>query len=141
MQLEATMTEIIEGPIAGVDRAYAFDEIRRICETSPRIVQRVRARLTAEPHPAGESPATAECWLLLDGGLIICAGSAATSMRAAVNALMARLRRRLEALAGRDGAQRIEILPTSATSSVSVTSARTVSVHSPGIGRLTPDAM
>jgi hypothetical protein len=96
MQLEATMTEIIEGPIAAVDRVYAFDEIRGVCQAAPRAVQRVRARLTAEPHPTGECPATAECWLLLEGGLIICAGTAASSMRGAVDALMARVRRRLE---------------------------------------------
>jgi ribosome-associated translation inhibitor RaiA len=96
MQLEATMTEIIEGPIAAVDRVYAFDEIRRICETAPRRVERVRARLSAEPDSTGNSPATAECWLLLDGGLIICAGTAAGSMRRALDGLMTRLRRRLD---------------------------------------------
>jgi hypothetical protein len=98
MQLEATMTEIIEGPIAAVDRVYAFDEIRRICEAAPRTVQRVRARLTAEPDSTGDCPATAECWLLLEGGLIICAGTAAGSMRRAVDALMLRLRRRFDGL-------------------------------------------
>jgi ribosome-associated translation inhibitor RaiA len=98
MQVEATITEIIEGPIAAVDRVYAFDEIRRICETAPRAVRRVRARLTAEPHPTGDCPAAAECWLLLEGGLIICAGTSGSSMRSAVDALMARLRRRLHVL-------------------------------------------
>jgi ribosome-associated translation inhibitor RaiA len=141
MQLEATMTEIIERSIAAVDRVYAFDEIRGICRTAPRAVQRVRARLTVEPVAAGDCPATAECWLLLEGGLIICAGTAASSMRRAVDALMARLRRRLDVLAGAGRAQRLEILPATATSSVSLTSARMVSVQSPGIGRLTPDAM
>lgn len=91
---EFTMTEIIDGPIASVDRVYAFDRIRDICRDAPR-VGRARARLTAQPHPAGELPATAECWLLLDGGLIVCAGVAASSVRDAVDGLMARLRRRL----------------------------------------------
>jgi ribosome-associated translation inhibitor RaiA len=108
MQLEATMTEIIDGPIAAVDRVYAFDEIRRICEAAPRAVQRVRARLTTEPHPTGDCPATAECWLLLEGGVIICAGTAASSMRGAVDALIARLRRRLDVLGSPQSAQRIE---------------------------------
>jgi ribosome-associated translation inhibitor RaiA len=141
MQLEATMTEVIEGPIAAVDRVYAFDEIRRVCEGAPRVVRRVRARLTAEPHPTGDPPATAECSLLLEGGLIICAGTAANSVRSAVDALIARLRRRLEVLASRQSTQRIEIVPATATSSVSLTSARTVSAHSPGIGRLTAGPM
>ncbi len=99
MQLEATMTEIIEGPIAAVDRVYAFDEIRRICETAPRPVERVRARLSAEPDSTGNYPATAECWLLLEGQLIICAGTAAGSMHRAVDGLMTRLRRRLDMVA------------------------------------------
>jgi ribosome-associated translation inhibitor RaiA len=141
MQLEATMTEIIEGPISAVDRVYAFDAIRRICETAPHAVQRVRARLTAEPHPTGDCPATAECSLLLESGLIICTGTAASSMRRAVDALMTRLRRRLDLLESGESAQRIDIWPANATSSVSLTSARTVSVHSPGIGRLMPEPM
>jgi ribosome-associated translation inhibitor RaiA len=128
MQLEATMTEIIEGPIGGVDRVYAFDEIRRVCEEAPRVVQRVRARLTAEPHSTGDPPATAECSLLLEGGLIICAGTAAGSVRRAVDALMARLRRRLDVLASRESTERIGILPATASSSVALTSARTVKV-------------
>jgi len=77
-------------------------------------VQRVRARLTVEPT-------TAECWVLLEGGLIICAGSAASSVRRAVDGLIARLRRRLDVLAGSDAIQRIEILPATATSSVALT--------------------
>lgn len=115
MQLEATMTEIIEGPIAAVDRVYAFDEIRDICRSAPRAVQRVRARLSAEPVAGGDCPATAECWLLLEGGLIICAGTAASSMRRAVDALMTRLHRRLDALADQESTQRLEMLSASAT--------------------------
>jgi hypothetical protein len=95
MPSEVTMTEIIDGPIASVDRVYAFERIRGICREAPRVVQRARARLTAHPDPPGESPATAECWLLLDGGLIVCAGVAASSVRDAVDGLMTRLRRRL----------------------------------------------
>ena len=92
---QVTMTEIIDGSIASVDRVYAFERIRAVCREAPRAVERARARLTAQPHPTGDSPATAECWLLLDGGLIVCAGMAASSVRDAVDGLMARLRRRL----------------------------------------------
>jgi hypothetical protein len=135
------MTEIIDGPIASVDRVYAFERIRAICREAPRVVQRARARLTAEPHPTGDSPATAECWLLLDGGLIVCAGVAASSVRDAVDGLMARLRRRLRIVDAERRSQRIESFPANATSLASLTTARTVSAQSPGIGRLTPGAM
>ena len=92
---EFTMTEIIDGQIAPIDRVYAFERISAVCRDAPRVVQRARARLTAQPHPTGDSPATAECWLLLDGDLIVCAGVAATSVRVAVDGLMTRLRSRL----------------------------------------------
>jgi hypothetical protein len=112
---DVTMTEIIEGPIASLERVYAFERIRAICREAPRAVQRARARLTAEPHPTGDSPATAECWLLLDGGLIVCAGVAASSVRDAVDGLTARLRRRLGVVDAERRRQRIESLPAAAT--------------------------
>jgi hypothetical protein len=129
------MTEIIDGPITAADRVYAFDKIRAVCRRAPRAVRRARARLTVQPQTSGSWPATAECTLVLEDGLIVCAGVVGTSMRDAVDDLVARLHRRM------DGDQRIEILPTTASSSVGLTSARTVSVQSPGIGRLTPVAM
>jgi hypothetical protein len=92
---DVTMTEIIEGPIASLDRVYAFERIRAICREARPAVQRARARLTAEPQPTADPTAVAECWLLLDGGLIVCAGVAASSVRDAVDGLTARLRRRL----------------------------------------------
>jgi hypothetical protein len=112
---DVAMTEIIDGPIASIDRVYAFERIRAICRETPRVVQRARARLTAQPHPTGDSSATAECWLLLEGGLIVCAGVAAGSVRDAVDGLMARLRRRLRIVEGERRVQRIESLPAAAT--------------------------
>jgi hypothetical protein len=135
------MTEIIDGPIAALDRVYAFERIRAICREAPRAVERARARLTAQPDPTGDSPAAAECWLLLEGGLIVCAGVTASSLRDAVDGLMVRLRRRLGVVDAEWRSQRIDSLPASATSLVSLKSARTVSDQSPGIGRLTPGAM
>jgi hypothetical protein len=114
MPSDLTVTEIIDGPIASVDRVYAFERIRAICRETPRAVERARARLTAQ-YPRGDSPATAECWLLLEGGLIVCAGVAANSMRDAVDALMARLRRRLGIVDAERRRQRIESLPATAT--------------------------
>lgn len=102
--LEATLTEIIEGPITAVDRVYAFDRIRAICRGAPRAVQRARARLTAQPHPTGSWPATAECTLLLEDGLIVCAGVVGNSVRDAVDALTVRLRRRIGDVGDEPGA-------------------------------------
>jgi ribosome-associated translation inhibitor RaiA len=89
------MTEIIEGPITAVDRVYAFDKIRGICRRAPRAVRRARVRLTAQPHPNGSWPATAECTLRLEDGLIVCAGAVGSSVDDAVDSLTERLRRRI----------------------------------------------
>jgi hypothetical protein len=95
-RLEPMMTEIIEGPVTPADRVYAFDEIRSICRAAPRAVQRARARLWMAPEATGGGLATADCSLLVDGALIICAGAAARTMREAVDGLTARLRGRVE---------------------------------------------
>jgi ribosome-associated translation inhibitor RaiA len=94
---EPRMTEIVEGAVSPADRVYAFDRIRSICREAPRPVRRVRARLSAEPHSTDAS-AAADCSLLVDGALIICAGVAATSMREAIEGLIARLSLRVRAL-------------------------------------------
>jgi hypothetical protein len=138
---EATVTEIIEGPIAAVDRVYAFDKIRGICRRAPVAVRRARSRLTVQPHPSGSWPASAECTLMLEDGLIVCAGVVGNSVRGAIDALTVRLRRRIGDIGDEPLPQRIEISPANASSSVALTSARTVSVQSPGIGRSTPDPM
>src|SRR6266568_3861269 len=85
-ELEVPMlSEIIDGPVAPTDRVHAFDVMRGICRRAPRAVQSARARLTSVPE-GGPSPlAIAEAILVLDGGLIVCAGSEATTMREAVD--------------------------------------------------------
>src|SRR5207237_958972 len=78
-ELRPTVTEIIEGPVASVDRVYAFDRLRDMCRAAPRSVRRVRTRLTAPPESASGRQAAAEGTLLLDGDLIVCAGVTATT--------------------------------------------------------------
>jgi hypothetical protein len=46
-----TLTEIIDGPVASIDRVYAFDQIRDLCRTTPRAVRRARTRLTSPSEP------------------------------------------------------------------------------------------
>jgi ribosome-associated translation inhibitor RaiA len=95
--LESTVTEIIEGPIAATDRVYAFDKIRQVYPRAPSAVRRARARLSAQPHPTGSWPATAECTLVLEDGVIVSAGAIGSSVRDAIDELTTRLRRRLAA--------------------------------------------
>jgi hypothetical protein len=93
----ATMTEIMDGPITATDRVYAFDKIRQVYPRAPSPVRRARARFTAHPHPTGSWFATAECTLVLEDGLIVSAGAIGSSVRDAVDELMTRMRRRLAA--------------------------------------------
>jgi hypothetical protein len=95
------LSEIIDGPVAPLDRVHAFDVLRAICRRAPRPVCSARARLTSVPLGGATPLAIAEAMLVLDGGLVVCAGSEATTMRDAVDDVAARLRRRLANIARR----------------------------------------
>ena len=113
-ELRPTVTEIIEGPVASVDRVYAFDRLRDMCRAAPRAVRRVRTRLTAPPESTPGWQAAAEGTLLLDGDLIVCAGVTARTMREAIDLLMVRLAYRLRRLGETKRDQPIASLPVSA---------------------------
>lgn len=140
-ELRPTVTEIIEGPVASVDRVYAFDRLRDMCRAAPRAVRRVRTRLTAPPQPTPDRQAAAEGTLLLDGDLIVCAGVTATTLREAIDLLMVRLGYRLRRVAETKRDQPIGSFPASATSLVSVSRTRMVRFQSPRMGRLIPEEM
>jgi hypothetical protein len=108
------LTEIIDGPVASIDRVHAFDRIRDLCRTTPRPVRRARTRLTSPPEPTADWRAAAEGTLLLDGDLIVCAGVTAPTMREAIDFLMARLRHRLRPLSEPERDQPIGSFPVSA---------------------------
>ncbi len=108
------LTEIIDGPVASIDRVYVFDRIRDLCRAMPRAVRRARTRLTLLPGPAPDWGAAAEGTLLLDGDLIVCAGVTAATMREAIDLLMARLRHRLRPLEESKRDQPIGNFPVSA---------------------------
>jgi hypothetical protein len=91
----STLTQMIEGPVAASDRAYASDRVRDLCRTAPRAIRRARTRLTAPAAPVDDWPAVAEGTLMLDGGLILGAGVTAATMHEAIDLLMARFRHRL----------------------------------------------
>jgi ribosome-associated translation inhibitor RaiA len=97
-QPEPTMTEIVDGPVAAADRIYALDEMHSVCRAAPRAVRRVRMHLSVKPQPTNATPAAADCLILVDGALIICAGAVASTTHDAVDGLTARLRRRIQEL-------------------------------------------
>ena len=109
-----TVTEIIDGPVASIDRAYAFDRIRDLCRGTPCGVRRARTRLTSPPEPTPGWRVAAEGTLLLEGDLIVCAAVTATTMREAIDLLMARLGHRLRPLGEPKRDQPIGSLPVSA---------------------------
>jgi hypothetical protein len=109
-----TLTEIIDGPVASIDRVYGFERVRNLCRSTPRAVRRARTRLTAHPHPAVQGCAVAEGTLMLDGDLIVCAGATATTMREAIDLLMLRLQYRLRRFGESEPDQPIGSLPVTA---------------------------
>ena len=108
------LTEIIDGPVAPIDRVYAFDRIRDLCRATPRAVRRARTRLTSPPEPTPDRRVAAEGTLVLDGDLIVCAAVTAATMREAIDLLMARLRDRLRPLGESKRDQPIGSFPVSA---------------------------
>ncbi len=110
----STLTQTIDGPVAAIDRVYAFDRMRDLCRTAPRVVRRARTHLSAQPHPAGDSPAAAEATLMVDGSLIVCAGVTAATMHEAVDLLMQRFHHRLRRLGEARRDQPIGSLPANA---------------------------
>jgi hypothetical protein len=113
-ELLPTVTEIIDGPVASIDRVYAFDRIRDLCRATPRAVRRARTQLTSPPEPTPDWRAAAEGTLLLDGDLIVCAAVTAPTMREAIDLLMVRLRHRLRPLDEPERGQPIGNFPVSA---------------------------
>jgi hypothetical protein len=110
----STLTQMIEGPVPSADRVYAFDRMRDLCRTAPRVIRRARIRLTDQPDSTGGCPASAEGTLMLYGGLILSAGVMAATMHEAVDLLMARFRHRLHRLEETGRGQPIGSFPANA---------------------------
>lgn len=93
-----THTEVIDGPVTALERAYAFEQVRDLCRTAPRAIRRARTRLEAPTEACAPWPAAAEGALMLDGGLILASGVTAATVREAIDLVMARFRHRLHRL-------------------------------------------
>ncbi len=89
------LTEIIDGPVELTERIYAFDELRKLCNSSTEPVIRANARLCSDPTTRPRPVAIAECVVLIDDGTVVVAGAVATTTRQAIDELIMRLRRRL----------------------------------------------
>jgi hypothetical protein len=86
------VTEILDGPVAPVDRVYAFDRMHELCERAPRAVHRARAHLRTRTNRKGRETVVAEISLLIEGGLVVFATERGRSVREAVDRLETRLR-------------------------------------------------
>jgi ribosome-associated translation inhibitor RaiA len=89
------LTEIIDGPVELNERIYAFDELRKLCNSSTEPVMRANARLCSEPAKYPNPVAVADCLVAIDDGTVVVAGAVATTMRQAIDELIMRLRRHL----------------------------------------------
>jgi ribosome-associated translation inhibitor RaiA len=96
------VTAIIDGPVSALDRAYAFDELRKLSYRAARQVYRARIRLFWEQTTQQRPVAIADCVLFVEDGKVIVAGAVADTPREAVDELMARLRHRFPKTASRD---------------------------------------
>jgi ribosome-associated translation inhibitor RaiA len=110
----STVTQMMEGPVPPADRVYAFDRVRDLCRTAPRVIRSARTRLTAQPDSTDDCPAAAEGTLMLDGGLILSSEVMAATVREAIDVLMARFRHRLKRLEDTRRDQPIGSFPASA---------------------------
>ena len=89
------LTEIIDGPVELTERIYAFDELRKLCNSSPEPVVRADARLFSEPTTYPGPAAIAECRAVVNGDTIVVVGAVGNTMRQAIDQLIGRLRQRL----------------------------------------------
>ena len=90
-----TMMIHTSGPITSAERAYAQRKIADAQRFASAPVRCTKVELRAETNPSWERPALAKATVDVNG-LIVRAHADATTMFAAIDALEARLRRRLK---------------------------------------------
>jgi len=87
---------VLEGAVAPVERVYALDHLRDLCERAPEPVRRARGHLIAVTTKTPGTIAVADCVLELEDGTLLVAGAVADTFYDAVDELVVRLRRRLD---------------------------------------------
>lgn len=89
--------EVVGGRVAPVDEAYARGQLDYLRRNSSRAVQCGSVRLCAGDGADVHEPSNAavDAVLVLDADLLVCAGAVGTTMRAAIDEVASRLRRRV----------------------------------------------
>jgi ribosome-associated translation inhibitor RaiA len=103
------LTKIVvhaHGRVTSADHVYARDKIAHLGQSVSGLMRSARVDLIAHADPARERPALAKAELDLDGKIVRAHAEAAT-MVAAVDALQARLRHRLDRFRHRAEAQHL----------------------------------
>lgn len=121
--------EVVGGIVASGNVADATERIEQLCRHASGSVD-CRAHLFALVDKHGRSMAIADAVLVLAGDALICAGAEATTVRDAIDDLVARLDRRIMMLEPRgEPRSRIDQAPRSATTRVSSTRERMASLR------------
>ena len=111
---ESPIEIVTRGPVGERSRQRLRAELARLAEESPRHAVFVRGALTFEQNPSIERPAVASATIDL-GRRVVRAHVAANGTASAIDLLVARLRRSLRDLRGRDEAARRRALPDEVT--------------------------
>jgi ribosome-associated translation inhibitor RaiA len=104
---ESVVTATIDGPVSALDWTYALDQLRKLSDRGTTPGYWAHVHFFSEPASQPRPVAIAECAIVLHGSSkVVVAGAVGTTMRAAVDDLTARLRRRFRDIARRDLARR-----------------------------------
>jgi hypothetical protein len=71
---------VLDGAVAPVERVYALDHVRDLCECAPEPVRRARGHLLAEATTTPRPVAIVDCVLELEGGTLLVAGAVADTI-------------------------------------------------------------
>jgi hypothetical protein len=86
---------VVDGPVAPVDEAYAREQVSELWRHSPRPIRYGRTDLWSAECGIGRSVAAIDAYVVLEPDVLVCAGAVGPTMRAAIDELASRLRRRL----------------------------------------------
>ena len=110
--------QVIGGPVAPMDEAYAWEQVDYLCRNSRRAMHCARLHLCGGVDDTGRSTAAVDGVVVLDDDRVICAGAVSTTMREAIDQLASRLRRRL--LSSRDRERSLQPRSRAAAATVSL---------------------
>jgi hypothetical protein len=86
---------VVDGPVAPEDEAYAREQVSELWRQSPRPIRCGRTDLWTAECGIGRSMSAIDAYVVLEPDVLVCAGAVGPTMRAAIDELSSRLRRRL----------------------------------------------